>query len=86
MKSIYLIYYYNSGQNSYQDYNRTADMMSHTSKQHWQYKKIIKDKNITQSNPSIIFPCTPLSTILFFIPSTFSFSSSSISSRFYFVN
>ena len=39
------IFYCISGQKTEEEYNRTADMMAHTRKQHKQYRKIIKDDN-----------------------------------------
>ena len=45
LRSIYLTDYYNSGQKTEEEYNRTADMMAHSTKQQGQYRKIIKDDN-----------------------------------------
>ena len=72
MRSIYLTDYCNSGQKTEEEYNRTAYMMAHSSKQQGQYRKIIKVDNLPISVPSTI----PSSTI----PSSLSSSTWSSSS------
>ena len=73
LRSIYLTYYYNSGQTTEEEYNRIADMMAHSRKLQGQYRKIIKDDNPNYSDFSSIASVSSSS-----VPS--SVSSSTISS------
>ena len=86
LRSIYLTDYYNSGQKTEEEYNRTADMMAHSRKQQGQYRKIIKDDNPDFSDSSTItsvtcssIPSTTITSVLS-VPSSSTFIPSLASS------
>ena len=82
MRSIYLTDYYNSGQRTEEEYNKTEDILAHSTKQQGQYRKINKNDNPVSSVPSSVSSYTvPSSSTPFsIIPSSSTSISSSVTS------